>query len=334
LFSLSLSLSRSLSLSLALSRSLSLSLALSRSLSLSLSLSPKILRISYSVVHRPLCRETTTRVALTQDGDGMSDTLRDGDAVMGDETPTRPTTAGGMAATGDTPIGTSVYVGNLSWDTRWQGLKDHMRKAGDVLHAEVFTESSGRSAGCGVVEYASVDAATAAIETLNETLLDGRNIFVRVDREHGKQRPARAAAASTSTSRGAGGGGYGDAPTNRDYARGQVGYASAGNAVQHGRNGAPDEQRAGRAGRPSDRGRKIVVWNLPYHIRWQDLKDLFRDFGPVIRADVQQTADGKSKGMGTVLFESEADALRAIDDMTGKEIDGRVIDCRLDRYAQ
>jgi RNA recognition motif-containing protein len=282
-----------------------------------------------------VCRDRT-RIAPVQDGDGVSKTLRDGDAAMTDASAPRPTAAGGMAATGDTPIGTSVYVGNLSWDTRWQGLKDHMRKAGDVVHAEVFTESSGRSAGCGVVEYASVDAATAAIETLNETMLDGRNIFVRVDREHGKQRPARAAlttAASTTSHRGA----QRDAPASRDYARGHAGYASTsgGNATQqYGRNGAADEQHGGRAGRPSDRGRKIVVWNLPYHIRWQDLKDLFRDFGPVIRADVQQTGDGKSKGMGTVLFESEADAQRAIDDMTGKEIDGRVIDCRLDRYAQ
>lgn len=105
----------------------------------------------------------------------------------------RPSGAGGPSATGDTPVGNSVYVGNLSWDTRWQGLKDHMRQAGDVIHAEVFTESSGRSAGCGIVEYESVDAASRAIATLNETMLDGRNIFVRVDREAGKPRPNRSA---------------------------------------------------------------------------------------------------------------------------------------------
>lgn len=101
--------------------------------------------------------------------------------------------AGGLQASGDTPVGTSVYVGNLSWATRWQGLKDHMRQAGEVVHAEVFTESSGRSAGCGTVEYDTVDAATRAIATLNETDLDGRNVFVRVDREQGKARPRRSA---------------------------------------------------------------------------------------------------------------------------------------------
>lgn len=34
---------------------------------------------------------------------------------------------------GGTPIAiTRVYVGNLSWETEWQDLKDHMRSAGEV----------------------------------------------------------------------------------------------------------------------------------------------------------------------------------------------------------
>jgi RNA recognition motif-containing protein len=28
-----------------------------------------------------------------------------------------------------------VYVGNLSWETSWQALKDHCRKAGNVAYA-------------------------------------------------------------------------------------------------------------------------------------------------------------------------------------------------------
>lgn len=29
-----------------------------------------------------------------------------------------------------------VYVGNLSWDVEWQDLKDHMKRAGNVLYAD------------------------------------------------------------------------------------------------------------------------------------------------------------------------------------------------------
>lgn len=76
-----------------------------------------------------------------------------------------------------------VYVGNLSWDVAWQDLKDHMRQAGEVIHAEVITEYNGRSKGCGIVEYASEEGAQEAISTLTDTELRGRMIFVREDRE-------------------------------------------------------------------------------------------------------------------------------------------------------
>lgn len=79
--------------------------------------------------------------------------------------------------------GKTVYVGNLSWDVEWQNLKDHMRQAGEVVHADVLKEPSGRSKGCGIVEFASIRDANNAIRQLNDTELMGRLIFVREDRE-------------------------------------------------------------------------------------------------------------------------------------------------------
>jgi len=76
-----------------------------------------------------------------------------------------------------------VYIGNLSWEVQWQDLKDHMKSAGNVVHAEVICEHNGRSKGCGVVEYATAEEALKAIETLTQTELKGRMIFVREDRE-------------------------------------------------------------------------------------------------------------------------------------------------------
>jgi RNA recognition motif-containing protein len=51
---------------------------------------------------------------------------------------------------------------------------------------------------------------------------------------------------------------------------------------------------------------------LPYHTSWQELKDLIRPAGNIIRADVLYLPNGRPKGQGTVLFESSADAQRAI----------------------
>jgi len=76
-----------------------------------------------------------------------------------------------------------VYVGNLSFGVSWQDLKDHMRKVGNVVRADVLTNPAGRSRGGGVVEYETVEQANASIDTLNDTELDGRKIFVRPDRE-------------------------------------------------------------------------------------------------------------------------------------------------------
>ena len=75
-----------------------------------------------------------------------------------------------------------MYVGNLSWHTSWQSLKDHFRQAGEVVHADVM-QHDGRSKGCGIVAFATAQEAANAIATLGETELDGRTIFVREDRE-------------------------------------------------------------------------------------------------------------------------------------------------------
>ena len=53
-------------------------------------------------------------------------------------------------------------------------------------------------------------------------------------------------------------------------------------------------------------------FQLPYQAGWQDLKDLFRSAGNIIRADINIGADGRPKGSGTVIFETAKDAQQAI----------------------
>lgn len=48
---------------------------------------------------------------------------------------------------------TKVFVGNLSYQTSWQDLKDFMKTAGDVLYADVFMDSYGKSKGCGYFKF-------------------------------------------------------------------------------------------------------------------------------------------------------------------------------------
>ena len=72
-----------------------------------------------------------------------------------------------------------LFVGNLSWDTTDNTLRDFFAQAGAVTSASVIMDKfSGRSRGFGFVEMASDDEARKAIETLNGQTLDGRPIVV------------------------------------------------------------------------------------------------------------------------------------------------------------
>ena len=56
---------------------------------------------------------------------------------------------------------------------------------------------------------------------------------------------------------------------------------------------------------------QIVVQGVPFAYAWQELKDLFKPLGAV-KADIVMGSDRRSKGWGTVLFDSESDAENAI----------------------
>lgn len=75
----------------------------------------------------------------------------------------------------------------------------------------------------------------------------------------------------------------------------------------------------------------VFVGNLPYSMAWQDLKDLFKPLGSVVRADVHMMPNGRSRGHGSVVFENAEDAERAIAELDGQEINGRRIEVRHDR---
>jgi len=72
-----------------------------------------------------------------------------------------------------------VYVGNLSFDTTEDALKELFAEAGTVSSASIIMDKfSGRSKGFAFVEMSSEEEAKKAIEMLNGKEIDGRNIVV------------------------------------------------------------------------------------------------------------------------------------------------------------
>lgn len=95
-----------------------------------------------------------------------------------------------------------LYVGNLNYDTNDDSLRQAFEAIGPVESADVITDRySGRSRGFGFVQMANDADAQKAIETLNDTPLDGRNITVA------EARPRRDSG-DRGGNRGGGGGSY------------------------------------------------------------------------------------------------------------------------------
>lgn len=84
-----------------------------------------------------------------------------------------------------------LYVGNLSYNTTGDMLKDTFAQAGTVESATVISDKfSGRSKGFGFVEMSSDEEAAKAIEMFNGKELDGRSVTVNEARPM-EDRPKR-----------------------------------------------------------------------------------------------------------------------------------------------
>lgn len=72
-----------------------------------------------------------------------------------------------------------LFVGNLSWDTGADGMREAFSKFGEVTDAFVATDKySGRSRGFGFVTFANADDAAKAKEEMHNKDLDGREINI------------------------------------------------------------------------------------------------------------------------------------------------------------
>ncbi|KAH8830971.1 hypothetical protein DL96DRAFT_1595036 [Flagelloscypha sp. PMI_526] len=198
-----------------------------------------------------------------------------------------------------------VYVGNLSYEVKYRDLMEFMRGAGEVLFAEVLVTPTGVSKGCGIVEFASQEDAQRSVKELSEVALLGRPVYIREDREEQSR--------------------FGATPVP-----GKMGLAMAGQGLSAGPPPRPAHHNhfnggAEGGGIPNN---QLYIGNLPYQAGWQDLKDLFRAAGGIVRADINLDLNGRPKGSGTVVFENLKDAEQAISMYHGYDWYGRILEVR------
>ncbi|KAG0748775.1 hypothetical protein G6F57_005189 [Rhizopus arrhizus] len=300
----------------------------------------------------------------------------------------------------------TVFIGNLPYETSWYQLKDFMRDAGHVVHADIVKCNNGRSKGCGIVEYRYPEDAKRAIHMLNDVRFMGRYVYVRYHRIGGRSErdvdtPKETPEDYSETRRSNGTGiVIFDDPSDARCAISKLnGYRLQGNTIEvmeeRYRNmekessaptttvgtvvldtikppppvldsnyhhpspitnnetpthhqpihryldpvpppppmyPAPTLVGGPAADLPTHGHNQIYVNNLPFSTTWQDLIDLFRHVGPVIRSEII-LVNGHPKGAGYVRFEDADTCQKAIERFNGYMYGGRPLDIKLDKYS-
>lgn len=76
-----------------------------------------------------------------------------------------------------------IYVGNLNYRMTEDSLRELFAKYGEVVSVKIVQDRySGRSKGFGFVEMSDKDEGEKAIQGLNDSEVDGRNIRVNFAR--------------------------------------------------------------------------------------------------------------------------------------------------------
>lgn len=118
-----------------------------------------------------------------------------------------------------------VFVGGLSYNTNEDGLREAFDKYGEVVDARLIVDrETGRSRGFGFVTYSSAEEASAAIQALDQQVLDGRTVKVNYANDRPSGGFSGGGYGGGGGGYGGGGGGYGGG----GYGGGGGGYGSGG----------------------------------------------------------------------------------------------------------
>lgn len=251
-----------------------------------------------------------------------------------------------------------LYVGNVEFKTTKEQLEGELRALGinDASNTvKIVTTQNGRSRGCAIIELSSKEDAAKVGNGLNGKEINGRKVFCREDREEkgyfdkpraqkikdgeiseNEQKSNRVR--STEGRRG-GRGGRGRGGMSIFKSRGGPKIPGVNAPSRRSNNNNNDDKpsenvekkkRTPREPTANNDGTSLYVGNISYSCTDEQLKGYFNEFGTVEVAKVVTRRDGKSRGYGTVKLNNVQNADKAIEQMNGKEIEGRKISVRKD----
>jgi RNA recognition motif-containing protein len=125
-------------------------------------------------------------------------------------------------------VPSKIYIGNMSYSTTEDELRDLFAPYGEVVSVSVvYDRATGRPRGFAFIEMGTTEAAEGAISALNGQEVGGRQLRVNAAKPQGDGRDGRGGGGGGYGGGGGGGrGGYGGG--RDDYGGGRGGYDSRG----------------------------------------------------------------------------------------------------------
>ncbi|XP_064296315.1 polyadenylate-binding protein 1-like [Phalacrocorax carbo] len=250
----------------------------------------------------------------------------------------------------------SLYVGDLHPDVTEAMLYEKFSPVGPILSIRVCRDMiTRRSLGYAYVNFQQPADAERALDTMNFDVIKGKpvrimwsernpslrrsgvgNIFI----EHLDKSIDNKALWDTFSAFGnilsskvvcdeSGSKGYGFVHFERQEAAERAiekmnGMLLNGRKVFVGRFKSREEREAELGARAKE-FTNVYIKNFGEDMDDERLEELFGKFGPALSVKVMTDESGKSKGFGFVSFERHEDAQKAVDEMNGKELNGKQI---------
>ncbi|XP_048874349.1 polyadenylate-binding protein 1-like isoform X1 [Brienomyrus brachyistius] len=191
----------------------------------------------------------------------------------------------------------NIFIKNMDESIDNKALFDTFSAFGNILSCKVVCDENG-SKGYGFVHFETQEAANRAIETMNGMLLNDRKVLER-DRQltSGKTEPVSCS--------------LGENVLMSPF--GFVGHFKS------------RKDREAEFGAKAMEFTNVYVKNFGEDVDDEKLKEVFSEYGRTLSVRVMMDERGRSRGFGFVNFESHEDAQKAVEQMNGKELSGKVI---------
>ncbi|XP_040009950.1 embryonic polyadenylate-binding protein-like isoform X4 [Xiphias gladius] len=192
----------------------------------------------------------------------------------------------------------NIFIKNMDESIDNKALYDTFSAFGNILSCKVVCDDKG-SKGYGFVHFETQEAANRAIETMNGMLLNDRKVRKTGIRhlESGIVNP-------------------------KAHFLGEKCQLSLLSFVGHFKS---RKEREVEFGTKAMKFTNVYIKNFGEDYSDEKLKEVFSTFGRTLSVRVMKDERGRSRGFGFVNYANHVDAQKAVDEMNGKEINGKII---------